>query len=882
MNTIYNQEYYEKYDMGDAGASDYKSNQALRGFFVNVARAIVDTFHPSTVLDAGCALGFLVEELRKLGVQAYGIDISEYAISQVDESVKEFCAVCPIQNEFPPKFPKHFDLITNIEVMEHLTKEGGEAAIRNLCAHTDRILFSSSSTDFEDPTHINVNTVDYWAAEFAKNGFFNRINNLPAFISQDAYCFEKETAASAVFRYKQKLLNLTEEVQKLSFSNVALEKDLQKTEKARQSFEKKAAELETHYLALSSQHQEILSSQYWRMTAPLRKITGAIKRVLLKFTVTRYLCKGIKSLLKNGIRTTFVIAGNKIKSKKPFDYSKITKKRREREENTAFDRDIKFSILVPLYNTPLKYLKEMIASVQAQTYKNWELCLADGSDAQHTEVEACARQYAKNDGRIVYKKLEKNMGISENTNRCLEMATGEYIALFDHDDVLHPSVLFENMRAICAHDADFLYTDEATFEGENITKIITFHFKPDFAIDNLRANNYICHFSVFARKLVEEAGLFRSAYDGSQDHDMILRLTARAKKVYHIRKLLYFWRSHPNSVALDIGSKTYAIDAGKNAVKESLKEAGYNAAVESSPAFPTIYRIKYELPAQPLLSVVIPSCDHKNDLEKCVNSILEKSTYPNYEIIIVENGSTQAETFEYYKQLAVHSHIRITEYTEPFNYSAVNNFGVSKAKGEYIILLNNDTEVITPQWMEELLMYAQRPDVGAVGAKLYYADDTIQHAGIVLGLGAHGIAGHSHYNLPKSNLGYMGKLYYAQNVSAVTGACMMVRRSLFEEIGGLDESLKIAFNDVDLCLKLREKGYLVVFTPYAELYHYESKTRGLEDTEEKKARFNDECHKFRKKWKTLLEAGDPYYNPNFSLKNDYMIEFSKLKSDCRQ
>ena len=333
---------------------------------------------------------------------------------------------------------------------------------------------------------------------------------------------------------------------------------------------------------------------------------------------------------------------------------------------------------------------------------------------------------------------------------------------------------------------------------------------------------------------------------------------------------------------MDITSKTYAIDAGKNAVKESLKEAGYNAAVESSPAFPTIYRIKYELLAQPLLSLIIPNCDHKNDLEKCISSILEKSTYPHYEIIIVENGSTQADTFEYYKQLSAHPNIHIAEYTKPFNYSAVNNFGVSKAKGEYILLLNNDTEIITPQWMEELLMYAQRPDVGAVGAKLYYADDTIQHAGIVLGLGAHGIAGHSHYNLPKSNLGYMGKLYYAQNVSAVTGACMMVRRTLFEEVGGLDESLRIAFNDVDLCLKLREKGYLIVFTPYAELYHYESKTRGLEDTEEKKARFNDECNRFRKKWKMLLAAGDPYYNPNFSLKNDYMIEFSKLKSDCRQ
>ena len=550
--------------------------------------------------------------------------------------------------------------------------------------------------------------------------------------------------------------------------------------------------------------------------------------------------------------------------------------RREREQ--VFERMVKISILVPLWNTPENFLREMIESVTAQTYQNWELCLADGSDGDHAYVETIVREYQEKDGRgrILYKKLEKNEGIAGNTNRCLAMATGEYIGLFDHDDILHPSALYEYVKVINEKNADYIYCDETTFKSGDINKMLTMHFKPDYAIDNLRANNYICHFSVFARQLLDGTELFRTKFDGSQDHDMILRLTDRAKNVVHVPKLLYYWRSHPGSVASDINAKPYAIQSAKDAVADHLKRHGYeHFQITSTRAFETIFKIRYQIIGDPKISIVIANKDHLEDLKRCITSIREKSTYENYEIIVVENGSETKEIFDYYDKLKDDPQIKVVTYTEKgsFNYSKVNNFGVKEASGDYILLLNNDTQVITVNWMEELLMYAQREDVGAVGAKLYYGNKTIQHAGVVLQLGAHRTAGHSHYGQHRDNLGYMGRLCYAQDVSAVTGACLLVKKKLFEEVGGLDESFAISLNDVDFCLKLREKGLLNVFTPFAELYHFESVSRGLDDQGEKAACYNDESERFREKWKEVLEKGDPYYNPNFSLdRSDFALK----------
>lgn len=643
----------------------------------------------------------------------------------------------------------------------------------------------------------------------------------------------------------------------------------------------RVAELEEKNEELNFKINRIKTNPVWKMSAPFRKAMHYVIRQ--------------KNRLKNcgnlrGIWAKIKYKGREREAMERYGTASFpTEERRREEEETVFPHMVKFSILVPLYNTPKEFLTAMLDSVVAQTYKNWELCLADGSDiggsigsdCNHSYVGEICREYQKADreknggqGRIIYQKLEKNEGISGNTNRCLALATGEYIGLFDHDDILHPSVLYEYAKAINEQGADYIYCDETTFKNNDINKMLTMHFKPDYAVDNLRANNYICHFSVFHRHLLDGSELFRTKYDGSQDHDMILRLTDKAKKVVHVPKLMYYWRSHAGSVASGIQAKTYAVDAAKGAVADHLRKHGYtHFKITSTRAFETIFKISYQIIGNPKISIVIANKDHEPDLRRCISSIMEKSTYDNYEIIIVENNSETPEIKKYYEELKEDERIKIVTYEGSFNYSAVNNLGVKAAEGEYILLLNNDTQVITVNWMEELLMYAQREDVGAVGAKLYYGDKTIQHAGVVLGLGAHRTAGHSHYMQHRENLGYMGRLCYAQNVSAVTGACLMVSKELFEKAGGLDESFAISLNDVDFCIKLREMGYLNVFTPFAELYHYESVSRGLDDQGEKAARYNEESARFRERWKEVLEKGDPYYNPNFSLdRSDFSLK----------
>ena len=629
------------------------------------------------------------------------------------------------------------------------------------------------------------------------------------------------------------------------------------------SEENKKAELPAHR---DKRFDGVRDTWYWTLSKPVRVVVHFVIR-----TRNAYIhYGGFKGMYRRWKQ-------KKGEASKRLDFgtkSFPNAEERRREEETVFPREIKISVLVPLYNTPEKFLREMIDSVVTQTYKNWELCLADGSDDKHTDVGRICQEYIEKDSRIKYQKIEKNLGISGNTNVCFSMATGNFIGLFDHDDVMHPSLLFECVKTVCEKDADYVYTDEATFTSPNLDDLIVLHFKPDYSPDNLRANNYICHFSMFDADLLKKTGLFRPEYDGSQDHDMILRLTEEAKHVCHIPKILYYWRSHPNSVAADIGAKTYAIDAAKRAVHDHMRDYyGIEVEVESTRAFPTIFQIKYPINGEPLISIVIPNKDHVEDLRRCITSIEKKSTWKNYEIVVVENNSVEQSIRDYYKELESDPKVKIVTYEGGFNYSRINNAGVKETKGEYLLFLNNDTEVISPDWMEQLLMYAQRKDVGAVGAKLYYADNTIQHAGVVIGLGAHRSAGHTHYKMPREHLGYMGRLCYAQDVTAVTGACLMVKKSIYEEVDGLDESFTISLNDVDLCLKIREKGYLNIFTPFAELYHYESKTRGMEEGE-KLRRYERECAHFRDKWKEQLDAGDPYYNPNFSLDySDFTLRF---------
>lgn len=539
---------------------------------------------------------------------------------------------------------------------------------------------------------------------------------------------------------------------------------------------------------------------------------------------------------------------------------KVDKRTLRRQKHAAFAQKPLISIVIPMYCTPLPYLKELLESVRRQSYENWQLCLADGSPDDKAK-EFIEKHYGR-EKRIVYRKLEENGGISVNTNEAVALAAGEYLMLCDHDDTLEPDALYEIVKAINDTGADVLYTDEdkVSMDGQHYFDP---NFKPDFNLFRLRENNYICHIFVVKKSLTDETGLLRSEFDGAQDFDFILRCCEKAQKITHISKVLYHWRCHMDSTAADPSSKAYAYEAGRKAVREHYQRLGIDAKVEMTER-PGWYRSHVKVQGNPLISVIIPNKDHTDDLELCLFSMTRKSTYRNYEILIVENNSEKEETFEYYRKLPDrYPKARVLTWEKEFNYSAINNFAAKEAKGEYLLFLNNDVEILTSDWMEEMLQNCQQENVAAVGAKLYYPDDTIQHAGVVLGLG--GIAGHIMCRASKEDPGYFGRMISVQEISAVTAACMMVKKSDFDAVGGLDETFQVAFNDIDLCMKFRAAGKKIIFTPYAELYHYESKSRGLEDTPEKQFRFDKEVKRFQEKWAQQLEMGDPYYSPNLSV-----------------
>ena len=539
---------------------------------------------------------------------------------------------------------------------------------------------------------------------------------------------------------------------------------------------------------------------------------------------------------------------------------KADKRVLRRQKHASFAQKPLISIVIPLYCTPLPYLKELIESVRRQSYENWQLCLADGSPDDKAK-EFLEKHYGR-EKRIVYQKLKENGGISANTNAAAELAKGEYLMFCDHDDTLEPDALYEIVKAINDTDADVVYTDEdkVSMDGQHYFDP---NFKPDFNLFRLRENNYICHIFVVRKSLTDETGMLRSEFDGAQDFDFILRCCEKAKKITHIPKVLYHWRCHMDSTAADPSSKAYAYEAGRKAIREHYQRMGIDAKVDMTER-PGWYRSHIKVQGNPMVSIIIPNKDHTDDLELCLFSMSRKSTYRNYEVLIVENNSEKEETFEYYKKLPErYPKVRVLTWEKEFNYSAINNFAAKEAQGEYLLFLNNDVEILTPDWIEEMLQNCQQENVAAVGVKLYYPDDTIQHAGVVLGLG--GIAGHIMCRASREDPGYFGRMISVQEISAVTAACMMVKKSEFDSVKGFDETFQVAFNDIDLCMKFRAAGKKIVFTPYAELYHYESKSRGLEDTPEKQFRFDKEVKRFQEKWAQQLEMGDPYYSPNLSV-----------------
>ena len=545
---------------------------------------------------------------------------------------------------------------------------------------------------------------------------------------------------------------------------------------------------------------------------------------------------------------------------------------RQRADHLAWEPC--FSILVPLYRTPENYLRQMIASVKAQTYANWELILSDGSGPD-SPLNKVLEQFSSGDARIRVIQNNRQLRIAPNTNTAMAAAKGDFLVFGDHDDLFAPDALYECAALLNRKpDAMLIYTDEDKVDEKGKTYFEP-HFKSDYNPELLCSMNYFCHMVAVRRSLARQAGFLDPAFDGAQDYDYVLRCTEQteASQILHIPKILYHWRAHRDSTAENPESKRYAFEAGARAVQAHYDRLGIRAKVMEG-QYPGLYRTEFEILGNPMISILIPNKDHREDLETCVRSILTKSDYTNFEIVIIENNSTDPETFAYYRKLeAEDPRIRIVDYGKgdgTFNYSAINNFGAANAHGDYLLLLNNDTELLRPDVLRQMLGFCQQKEIGIAGARLYYEDGTIQHAGVVLGFG--GIAGHAFIGEPGSANGYFSRILCAQDYSAVTAACLMVKASVFREVGGLTEELKVAFNDIDFCMKVRALGLRVVYQPEAELRHYESKSRGLETTQDKIERFNHEMALFLDRWGSQVEAGDPYYNPNLTLdKADFSL-----------
>ena len=576
-------------------------------------------------------------------------------------------------------------------------------------------------------------------------------------------------------------------------------------------------------------------------------------------------------LKENGIKETVykILFG----MQEEFDYdawfrrNRILDEELERQKKIVFPYAPKISILVPTFNTPKDLLIEMIESVRNQSYANWQLCIADGSNQE--ETKNILKEYVSKDNRIVVSWLDKNYGISENTNKALELADGEYTALFDHDDVLELNALYEVVSSLQKVHHDIVYTDEDKLNGKTL-QYEDPNFKSDYNEDLLLSHNYITHFFVVKTNILREVGGFNSEYDGAQDYDVILKCVEKTNDIHHIAKILYHWRMHEGSTALNPESKMYCYIAGKKAIQHHLDRIGVKAKVEMrKKPYWGLYHVEYLLEEESFVSIVIPNYEHEDVLKTCIDSLYNVNTYKNFEIIIVENNSKKKSTFDYYEQVqAEHENVKVVtwEGTE-FNFSAINNFGAKYAKGQYLLFLNNDTKVIAPEAIREMVGTCSRNNVGIVGAKLLYQDNTIQHAGVVIGF--MGYARHIMNDIEGlKDPGYMMRAQVNCDYSAVTAACMMTKKSLFEELDGFDESFKVACNDIDYCLRVRKKNYLVVFNSFAKFYHFESKSRGYENNLEKVNRFNREVEIWQDRWRDILVNGDPYYNVNFKIENE--------------
>lgn len=591
------------------------------------------------------------------------------------------------------------------------------------------------------------------------------------------------------------------------------------------------------------------------------------------------ICSKLKNIT-NDIKVNYKVRNNKVRNNKdpyynPFiksDYQKWINRNEKDDILVELDYNPLISIIIPVYNVSKTLLSECLDSILNQIYQNYEVCLVDDCSTKEETLEVI-KAYTRKDSRIKVVYRKKNGHISKASNDALKIATGEFVALMDNDDVIPKNALYEMVKALNSNkEIDMIYTDEdkLDFDGKRCEP----HFKSDYAPDTLLSNNYICHFTLLRKKIVDEIGGFRCGYEGAQDYDLFLRFTEKTNKIYHIPKILYHWRKVSSSTSISFDNKNYAVQNGKKALEDALRRRKITGEVLVHNKIP-YYQIRYIYEKEPMISIVIPTKDHADILDCCIKSIYDKTNYKNYEIIVVNNNSEKEETFNLFNTYSnKYSNFKVIDANIEFNYSKINNLAVNESKGDYIVLLNNDTEVISPDWLKEMVGYAMQEHIGTVGVKLLYPDDKLQHAGVVMGLG--GIASHTFLNFNKDDCGFYGRLLVPYNYSANTAACLMVSKKKFLEIGGLEEKLKVAYNDVDFNLKLLEKGYYNVFIPQVELYHFESKSRGIDDTEEKKKRFSQESKFMHDKWEHMI-LNDPFYNPNFSKYYYFMLDIGKAK-----
>ena len=637
--------------------------------------------------------------------------------------------------------------------------------------------------------------------------------------------------------------------------------------------------------ALQIQITALFNSKSWQITAPLRALTRLINKTKVYVRFVTALCLHPKEVLRLLVRATQIFKRHGLSGIRQAIHNKFPRANQETtanyltwiaiaEPNSSeyarlseiagdWQNQLRISILMPTYNSNLAFLKAAIQSVQGQVYPHWELCIADDASTD-PQIKQYLESEQANEARIKILFREKNGHISAASNSALTLASGQFIALLDHDDVLNPLALWHIAKSINENpDAGILYSDEDKLSqiGERCNP----YFKCDFNPELMLAHNMISHLGCYRKSLIDLVGGFREDFVGSQDYDLALRIIDQipASQIIHIPHVLYHWRITPESTALNLNTKSYAQSAAIRAISDHISRKGLSGKVTPCPEMPHIgYRVQFDCPTpHPKVSIIIPTRDKAKLLENCIDSILKKTTYANYEIIVIDNGSSESASFELLERLKQQG-IQIIRDESPFNYSALNNKAAKLSQGQFICLMNNDIEVITPGWLEEMVSFATQTDVGAVGARLWYPNDTIQHAGVIVGLG--GVAGHAFVNLGRGEPGYFGRAIVHQSYSAVTAACLVVRKSVFEQVEGLDDSLAIAFNDVDFCLRVREAGYRNVWTPYAEMYHYESASRGTEDTTAKKDRFEQECALIRTRWAEIT-AYDPAYSPNLAL-----------------